>query len=42
MIDGEIPESFGDLSSLTELKLNNNLLTGGIPDSLADLEALGK
>ncbi|KAG0499374.1 hypothetical protein HPP92_004065 [Vanilla planifolia] len=39
-ITGEIPEQFGNLSSLTSLILENNLLSGKIPDSLGKLSKL--
>ncbi|KAA8546795.1 hypothetical protein F0562_003224 [Nyssa sinensis] len=39
-ITGEIPEVFGNLTSLTMLNLENNRLTGGIPSSLGNLKKL--
>ncbi|KAH7565691.1 hypothetical protein JRO89_XS08G0001300 [Xanthoceras sorbifolium] len=39
-ITGEIPEEFGNLSSLTSLDLDNNRLTGEIPSSLGNLKLL--
>ncbi|KAK6923685.1 Protein kinase domain, partial [Dillenia turbinata] len=39
-ITGEIPEEFGDLSSLTTLDLESNHLSGQIPSSLGNLKKL--
>ena len=39
-ITGEIPEEFGNLTSLTKLDLENNRLTGEIPVSLGSLTKL--
>ncbi|KAM7513605.1 hypothetical protein LguiA_003188 [Lonicera macranthoides] len=39
-IKGEIPEEFGNLTSLIMLDLENNLLTGEIPSSLGNLTKL--
>lgn len=41
-LDGTIPNSLGFLSALTELTVNDNLLSGGVPDTLASLNNLGK
>ena len=37
---GEIPEELGNLSNLTFLSLNSNLLTGEIPEELGNLSNL--
>ncbi|KAE9466192.1 hypothetical protein C3L33_01891, partial [Rhododendron williamsianum] len=39
-ITGEIPEEFGNLTSLTMMNLDNNHLTGEIPPSLGNLPKL--
>jgi Leucine rich repeat len=39
-ISGPIPDTFGNLSSLTSLDLEDNLLTGQIPASLGKLSKL--
>lgn len=36
----ELPRSFGDLFSLTELDLSRNMLEGHLPDSIASLRGL--
>ncbi|XP_059280499.1 probable LRR receptor-like serine/threonine-protein kinase At3g47570 isoform X2 [Lycium ferocissimum] len=39
-LSGEIPRSFGTLTTLTELYLGNNALQGAIPSSLSSLRSL--
>jgi Leucine-rich repeat (LRR) protein len=39
-LNGSIPGSIGDLSSLQELYLYNNQISGSIPSSIANLEDL--
>jgi hypothetical protein len=42
MISGSIPTEFGNLELITQLRLNDNRLTGEVPDELGQLETLGK
>jgi Leucine-rich repeat (LRR) protein len=37
LLEGEIPESIGNLCNLSHLNLSNNKLTGGIPESFVNL-----
>jgi Leucine-rich repeat (LRR) protein len=39
-LTGSVPEEFGKLKKLTDLRLNRNQLTGTIPVSLLDAESL--
>jgi len=39
-LSGPIPEEFGTLKKLTDLRLNKNQLTGSIPKSLSSAPAL--
>ncbi|KAL0725555.1 hypothetical protein Bca4012_040154 [Brassica carinata] len=39
-VSGQIPETLGDISSLTRLDLSQNKLTGEIPVSITDLKSL--
>jgi hypothetical protein len=41
-LDGQIPDTIGNIHTLQELRLNNNLLRGGIPISFGNLISLGK
>ena len=42
MLDGEIPMELGNLTSLTNLWLNGNMLTGDIPSELDALSNLAR
>lgn len=39
-ITGEIPEDFGNLTSLTSLDMEDNQLTGRIPSTIGKLKKL--
>lgn len=42
MISGSLPKEISNLSSLRELWLGENNITGSIPDNIGDMKSLGK
>jgi Leucine-rich repeat (LRR) protein len=39
-LTGPIPESFGNLGNLRDIRMQGNALTGPIPETMADLNGL--